>query len=94
MRNQLSPLLPQMRALLPAGQGSQVKLVAANTTVSTTNGAKQRLGFLAYDVWRGDRHALVRLAILRRDGGAVVDTLYVDPLAGAAEKLNARSNFG
>lgn len=93
-RAQLLQLLPQIRGLLPAGPGAEAKLVDASRTLLDKNGVRQSSSYLAYDIWSGERHALLRIAIVRQNGSAVLDTLYVNPLRGPAEKINAFTLVG
>jgi hypothetical protein len=89
LRDQLAPQLPQMRAFLPVGPGTQVQLIGI--TITTLNGVRH--GYLTYEVDRADRHALVQIGLQSNSGLQVTD-FYISRLADTLERLNAFTFVG
>lgn len=89
LRAKIAGVLPQMRAVTPKGPYSESHLAGANFTELVQNGQKIRVSNLAYEVGGDGKFVLVRLQIVRRDGGAQIGSLYVNRLAGPIEQLTA-----
>jgi hypothetical protein len=86
LRDQLAPVLPKIRAVVPAGPS---RLVDANVNELNQNGHIQRQANLTYEVDGANNvRALVRIGIARQNGAAQVNTLYVNPLYARAEDIN------
>lgn len=98
LRGRLAGALPPMRAAMPRGPGSQIRLVDASFTsfVSFTNhGQTTRVGNLAYEVDGGGKSALVRMQIVRQGGGdGQIGAFYVNSLKAPVDQLAGFSLAG
>ncbi|QUD85931.1 hypothetical protein [Phenylobacterium montanum] len=90
LRAQFTPMLPKLHAMTPSGPGASSRIVDASfRAVANSSGQRWRDSYLAYEVDQGQRRALIRFEIIRQGGSAIVNTLYINPLYVAAERLNA-----
>ncbi len=87
-RDKLVAVLPKIRAATPAGPS---RMVDANVREfhSFTSGHVSRQTFLAYEVdGANDERALVQIWIVRENGVARVDSLYVNRLRASVEQIS------
>jgi hypothetical protein len=86
----IGQMFPKAQQLTPGGPGAVVRLVDAHSSVAVTVGSPGvRRSVLAYEVDQGARHALVRLAIERRAGAAVVTAFDINPIPKPIEEMTA-----
>jgi hypothetical protein len=83
-------LVPEMQKIVPSGPGSRIRLIDARFTIqaSPTAGSIRNV-FLAYEVDKASRHALVRIGLTHRAKATVLTDFYVNPLAKPIEQLAA-----
>jgi len=89
LRDSFAKILPQIRSLTPSGPGAVTRLVDGRFQVTNTlNGGVTRQAYLGYEVSNGPKRALIRMVILRRNGMAQIESLYLNPLYKPLEQIN------
>lgn len=90
VRNEAEKVLPKMRSILPPVASKNFKLVDAgfNTMIGTGNAGTIRRSYLMYGIDNGDRHAVVRIGILRNGTSAEVTDFNVNSVPQPVNELN------
>jgi hypothetical protein len=91
LRGQLAPQLPRMRSFLP--QGAPRLIDTRVDVVHMADGSTVRHAYLAYEIDRDARHALVRIG-LQQTSATIVTDLYVNRLDGTVEQATSFSLRG
>lgn len=89
LRDQLTPQLPRMRAFLPAGPGTRIRLIEAD--IQTLNGVRH--SYLTYEADQDDRHAMIQIGLQSNPTSQVTD-FYIYRLSDTLDHINAFSLSG